>query len=153
MFCSAVNTVISRRPEKCPAQRCRGHEAGRGLPVNLAKGFGGTDTVNYIPTSCGRKVFARLSKKIRKAAARSMVTGCTGRQRDCRISQGAWTPAGFVTEGMRRFVRPAGGLLVVIAERSAARLTRCARAQTWQRRNRTSRVGVSAFRPLVNDSA
>ena len=50
-----------------------GQRLGRGLPVNLAKGFGGTGTVNYIPTSCGRELFARLSKKIRKAAAHSMV--------------------------------------------------------------------------------
>ncbi|MGZ5154726.1 MAG: hypothetical protein ACXWC5_32295 [Burkholderiales bacterium] len=59
-----------------------------------------------------------MSKKIRKAAARSMVAGCTGRQRDCRIKAPGRRLV-FVTEGMRRFVRSAGGLLVVIAERSA----------------------------------
>ena len=36
----------------------------------------------------------------------------------------------FVTDGMRRFVRPAGGLLVVIAERSAARHVK-APAECW----------------------
>jgi hypothetical protein len=70
------------KPTKCPAQDRGGQRLGRGLPVNLAKGFGGTGTVNYIPTSCGRELFARLSKKIRKAAAHSMVAGCMRCQRD-----------------------------------------------------------------------
>jgi hypothetical protein len=153
MFCSPVNTVISRRPEKCPAQRCRGHEAGRGLPVNLAKGFGGTGIVNYIPTSCGRKVFARLSKKIRKAAARSMVTGCTGPSAGLPYLARR-LDAGWFCNRRHASVRAAGGRPTRRHRRAfCGPIDEMRSGATWQRRNRTSRVGVSAFRPLVNDSA
>jgi hypothetical protein len=117
------------KPTKCPAQDRGEQRLGRGFPVNLAKGFGGTGTVNYIPTSYGRELFARLSKKIRKAAAHSMVLLVVIAERSAAPIDERRSGAGRTSRRLRlachRQTKPAHSLPVTrdeLGERSRCRL-------------------------------